>query len=64
MTKRAAPKEAALKLVENLEDEVSYEEIIHKLYVLKRIEESLADVEAGHTKTHEEAREELDRWLE
>ena len=64
MTNRSAPKEAALRLVESLEDEVSYEEIIHKLYVLKRIEESLADVEAGRTKTHEEARQELGRWLE
>ena len=64
MTKRAAPKDVALRLVENLEDEVSYDEIIHKLYVLKRIEEGMADVEQGRTKSHEEAREELDRWLE
>ncbi len=64
MAKRTTPKEAALKLVEGLEDEVSYEQIIRELYVLKRVQQGLSDIDAGRTKTHEEARSELERWLE
>lgn len=64
MAKRTTPKEAALKLVEDLEDEASYEQIIGELYVLKRIQEGLADIDAERTKTHAEVRKELERWLE
>ncbi len=60
MAKRTTPKQAALKLVEGLEDEVSYEQIIHELYVLQRIQEGLSDIDAGRTKTHEEVRDELE----
>jgi predicted transcriptional regulator len=63
MTERPAPKQAALKLVQGLHDDVSYDDIMHELYVLKKIERGLDDVENGRTKTHEEAREELSRWL-
>jgi predicted transcriptional regulator len=64
MTDRTPPKQAALKLVEGLRDDVSYDEIMHELYVLKKIERGLDDVDAGRTKTHDEVREELSQWLE
>ena len=63
MPKRTSPKQATLKLIEGLENEVSYEEIMRELYVLKRIEEGLDDIEEGRTKTHEEVRQEMERWL-
>lgn len=63
MTERTTPKEAALKLVEGLSDDVSYDDIMHELYVLKKIARGLDDVEQGNTKTHDEVREELSRWL-
>ena len=64
MTERTSPKQATLQLVKELEDDTSYEEIIHELYVLKRIEEGLQDVDEGRTKTHEEVRQEVEKWLE
>ncbi len=63
MSERTPPKQAALKLVESLSDEVTYEDIMHELYVLKKIARGLDDVENGQTKTHEEVREELSEWL-
>ncbi len=59
MSKRTVPKEVASKLGDSLDDQVSYEEIIHKLCILKCSEEGMADVEEGRTKSHDEAREEL-----
>ncbi|MFP4598151.1 MAG: hypothetical protein ACLFVJ_07865 [Persicimonas sp.] len=63
MSDRTPPKQAALKLVDGLSDDVSYDEILHELYVLKKIERGLDDVENGDTKPHDEVREELSRWL-
>lgn len=64
MAERTSPKQAALKLVEGLSDDVSYEEIMRELYVLKKIERGLDDIEKGNTKTHDEVRQELSEWLE
>lgn len=64
MSERRPPKQAALKLVEGLSEDVSYDDILHELHVLKKIERGLDDVESGNTRPHDEVREEFSRWLE
>lgn len=57
------PKRSALKLIERLDDDVSFEDIIYQLYVLEKIQKGLEDTEAGRVVSHEEVRERLGRWL-
>ena len=50
-------------MVERLAEDVSFEDIQYKLYVLQNIEKGLRDVEQGNTVSHEEAGGELAEWL-
>ena len=56
-------KQATLALVERLDDDVSFEEIIYELYVLEKIQRGMKDAEAGRVVSHEEAKQRLGRWL-
>ncbi|MBI3662594.1 MAG: hypothetical protein HY234_06030 [Acidobacteria bacterium] len=57
-------KEKALKVIENLPEDVSFDDILEELYVQEKIERGLEDVEAGRLISHEEAKKRLARWLE
>jgi predicted transcriptional regulator len=59
----ATPKQTARRIVDRLDDEASYEDIQYRLYVAAQVERGLRDVEAGHTVSHEEARQHLSKWL-
>lgn len=63
MTALSTPKQATLQLVERLDDDVSFEDIIYELYVLEKIQRGLKDAEAGRVVSHAEAKERLSRWL-
>lgn len=52
-------KQAARDLIERLPDGVNWEEILYELYVRQKIEEGLADLEAGRAVPHDEARRQL-----
>lgn len=56
-------KQATLRLVERLDDDVSFEDIIYELYVLEKIQRGMKDAEEGRVVSHEEAKERLGRWL-
>ena len=56
-------KQATLQLVERLDDDVSFEDIIYELYVLEKIQRGMKDAEAGRVVSHAEAKERLSRWL-
>ena len=56
-------KQATLDLVERLEDDVSFEDIIYELYVLEKIQRGMKDAEEGRVVSHEEAQQRLSRWL-
>jgi hypothetical protein len=56
-------KQATLKLVERLDEEVSFEDIIYELYVLEKIQCGMKDAEQGRVVGHEEAGERLEQWL-
>lgn len=58
-----SPKQAARRLVDQLDDDASFEDIQYELYVVQQIERGLQEVEAGKTVSHEEARAHLSRWL-
>lgn len=52
-------KEAAKQLIDHLPDEASWDDIMYELYVKQKIEEGLADIEAGRTIPHEQVKAEL-----
>ena len=61
-TSRSA-KEASLKLIERLNDDVTYEEIMYELNFLQKIERGLRDVQEGNVTPHEQVKEEFKKWL-
>ncbi len=61
-TSRSA-KEASLKLIERLNDDVTYEEIMYELNFLQKIDRGLRDVKEGNVTPHEQVKEEFKKWL-
>ena len=53
------PKQSAKQLIEQLPEQVSWDDIMYELYVKQKIEEGLADIEAGRTIPHEQVKTEL-----
>ncbi|MBE3597601.1 MAG: hypothetical protein IMX02_01925 [Limnochordaceae bacterium] len=60
----ASVKEEIRRLLEQLPDDCSLEDVQYHLYVRQKIELSLADVRQGHVVGQEEAERRLARWLE
>jgi len=56
-------KQASLRLIERLDEDVSFEDIIYELYFLQKVERGLEDVKEGRTTAHEEVRKEFEKWL-
>ena len=52
-------KEEARKLIENLPDDSTWEDLMYQIYVRKTIESGLADSEAGRVIDVEKVREEF-----
>ena len=63
MSTISSPKQATLQLVERLEDDVTFEDIIYELYVLEKIQRGMKDAEAGRVVSHEDAKQQLGQWL-
>jgi predicted transcriptional regulator len=63
MSEPVSAKEATLKLVESLEEDATFEDIMYELYVLQKIERGQRDAEEGRTISHDEAKKRLDQWL-
>jgi len=52
------------ELLDRLPDDCTLEEVQYHLYVLDKIDQGLADIEAGRTIAHEEvARRLREKWL-
>ncbi len=49
----ATPKEVTKQLIDCLPDHAGWDEIMYELYVRSKIEEGIADIEAGRTIPHE-----------
>jgi predicted transcriptional regulator len=57
-------KEKVLETVQSLPAEFSLDELVEHLIVLEKIERGLQQVEAGETKTMDEAKEAMKKWLQ
>jgi predicted transcriptional regulator len=55
-------KEQVQKILEVLPDDASLEDIQYHIYVRQRVDQGLADVDAGRVVSHEEAMRRLDKW--
>ena len=55
----ATAKEAARQIIEHLSDQATWNDIMYELYVKQKMEEGLADIEAGRTIPHEELKAEM-----
>ena len=50
-------KDEAIKLIARLPEEVSWDEIMYKIYVKRKIDEGLKAADEGRTVSHEEVKE-------
>lgn len=63
MSDPVSAKKATLELVGRLEDDVTFEDIMYELHVLRKIERGRDDAAEGRTVPHDQAKERLDQWL-
>ena len=62
-TKLQSPKKQMGLMLKKLDDDSSYDDIMYELYVMKKIEKGLKDIDEGKTYTHAQAKRELRKWL-
>ena len=58
----AKAKDQVRSILENLPEDASLEDIQYHIYVRQKIEQGLADVEAGRVISHEEVQRRLAKW--
>ena len=56
-------KEEVRKMLDQIPDDVSYEDIQYHIYVREKIERGMKDVEEGRVFSQEEAEKRMSRWL-
>lgn len=56
-------KEQVEEILKTLPDDASLEDIQYHIYVRQKIEQGLADVEAGRVVSHSEVQQRLAKWL-
>ncbi len=55
----ATAKEAAREVLEQLSDQVTWNDNMYELYVKQKLETGLADIEAGQTVSHQQFKSEI-----
>jgi predicted transcriptional regulator len=56
-------KEEVQKMLEQLPDDVSFEDIQYHIYVREKIERGLKDIDEGRVLSQEEIEERMSKWL-
>jgi predicted transcriptional regulator len=56
-------KQAILRTIEDMPENVSTEEVMYRLFVRERIARGLREIEKGKTVSHEQVRRSVARWL-
>jgi predicted transcriptional regulator len=56
-------KEAVIELIRRMPDDVTLPDIMAELYVRRKIDEGLQQLDEGKGIDHEEAKRRLSRWL-
>lgn len=51
------------KILEQLPDDATFEDIQYHIYVRQKIDQGLSDVKAGRVLTQEQVEERLSRWI-
>lgn len=59
----ARPKDQVRKLLDELGDNVSLEEIQYHIYVRQKVEKGREEVDKGMSISHTEVEERMSRWL-
>ena len=57
-------KERILKIIEQLPDDATAEDVMEEIYFRQVVDRGLADAKAGRTIPHDEAKKRLGKWLE
>jgi len=57
------PKDEVRRILENVPDDASFEEIQYRIYVYQRIKRGLMDIEKGRLLTRKEVERRMARWL-
>jgi hypothetical protein len=57
------PKKATLRMLRNLKDNVTYDDIFYHVYVLQKIEVGIRQLDEGKGIPHEEVKKRLKKWL-
>ena len=55
-------KQQVEKILETLSDDASLEDIQYHIYVRQKIEQGIADADAGRVLSHEEVKKRLAKW--
>jgi len=55
-------KQDAIEAIEQLPDNVAFDEILYRLYVLHKIRQGIQDVEAGRGIPSDELAREIEQW--
>lgn len=58
------PKQEVEKLLSHLPDNSTLEDIQYHLYVLEKVRRGRADIDAGRSLSHDEAKQRLRKWLQ
>ena len=57
-------KQKILKVVQDLPEEINFEDVMERLYFLYKVEKGLQQADAGKKISHEEAKRQMKKWLE
>ena len=60
----ATAKDDVRRMLDELPDDVTYEDIQYQLYVRQKIDQGTAEIERGEGIPHEEARRLFEKWLD
>ena len=63
MSPPTSAKEATQKLLDRLDDDVTFEDIMYELHVLQKINRGLQDTDEGRVTSHEDVKDRLSQWL-
>ena len=56
-------KEKLIKVVQDLPDDASIEEVMERLLLVAKVEKGLQQADNGQTVSHEDIKEKMSKWL-
>jgi predicted transcriptional regulator len=59
----ASSKHAALRIIQQMPDDSSLEEVIYELYFRQRVERGLEELRQGKTVSHQSVKKSVAKWL-